>query len=388
MLNAIDGVLPLRCPRHARFALSPHPSVVLFGHRFHSFRVCGVAGIVLATAVTAALIEAAGLSFAVGAGLLASGLATFFVLAMATKLVTGSETLIYYHHEIAILLVAAGVLTLSGRAPLPYLDLNALWLGIFLSCGRAGCLMVGCCHGRPHRWGVRYTEAHAAEGFPAVWVGVRLFPVQALESLVVIGIVAAGIVQFLQGRPAGTVLSTYVVTYAAVRIGLEELRGDAARPSWRGFSEGQWTSLLLVASVLLGEWRGRLPLSPWHAGVGVAAVATMLWLAVARRRTRAALQPRHAGEVAEIVRKPVSTALEPHVHRTSQTIGISTQALGPRVDASTTLYCLSRADRRLAPGEARALAGLIVNVAAPGGRAELLRGRPGIFHLVIRGARR
>lgn len=384
-MHTLDA--PLLHPQRSNFVLAIHPGVVLFGRRFHSFRVCGVAGILLATGVTAALIAATGLSFAVGAVLLASGLATFVVLALATKVVTGSETLIYYHHEIAILLVAAGVLTLSGRAALPYLDLNALWLGIFLSCGRAGCLMVGCCHGRPHHWGVRYTEAHAAEGFPPVYVGVRLFPVQALESVVVIGIVVAGVVQLLQGRPAGTVLSTYVVTYAAARIGLEELRGDAARPSWRGFSEGQWTSLALVASVLLGEWQGRLPMSRWHAGIGVAAALAMLCLALARPRAREALQPRHAHEVAEIVRLPETPTRVPRVHRTSRTIGISMQTMVGQPSAPTTLYCLSRADRAMTPSEARAMAGLIANVAGPGGRAELLRGRPGIFHLIIRGVR-
>ena len=37
---------------------------------------------------------------------------------------------------------------------LPYLDLTCLGLGIFLVCGRQGCLMVGCCHGKPCGWGI------------------------------------------------------------------------------------------------------------------------------------------------------------------------------------------------------------------------------------------
>ena len=41
-------------------------------------------------------------------------------------------------------LVSAAVLSALDLPVLPYLDLNALWLGVFLTCGRCGCLMVGC----------------------------------------------------------------------------------------------------------------------------------------------------------------------------------------------------------------------------------------------------
>ena len=366
------------------FTLTVRPSVVVFGRRFHSVRACGVAGIVLATALAATLIGVAGLSFGVAAGLLASGLATFFVLAMATKLLTGNETLIYYHHEIAILLVTAAVLGAWGRPVLPYLDLTALWLGVFLSCGRGGCLAVGCCHGRPHHWGVRYSEAHAAEGFPAAYVGVRLFPVQALEALIVTAIVVAGAVLFIQGHPAGTVLSTYVVTYSTARIGLEELRGDSVRPYWRGFSEGQWTSLALIAGVLLGEWQGRLPFSAWHGGLGAVAVLAMLWLAAARRRQRGAVHPRHAFELAAIL--GTLSAAQPglSVRRTSQTVGVSTQPL----DAQAVLYSLSRVDREMSANEARAISRLILNLACLRGRPELRQGGHSVFHLIVRDARR
>lgn len=367
-----------------RFTLNVHPSIVVFGRPFHGFRACGVAGIVLATALSATLIDVAGLSFEVAAGLLASGLVTFFVLAMATKLLTGNETLIYYHHEIAILMVAAAVLSAWGRPVLQYLDLNALWLGVFLSCGRCGCLAVGCCHGRPHHWGVRYNEAHATEGFPAAYVGVRLFPVQALESLIVTAIVIAGAVLFIQGRLAGTVLSTYVVTYSAARIGLEELRGDAVRPYWRGFSEGQWTSLALIASVLLAEWQGRLPFSAWHFGLGATAVLAMLWLATARRRQRAAEHPRHAFELAAILETAKTARPDLPVQRTSQTVGVSTQPLGEQL----ILYSLSRIDRQMSSSEARAISRLIMNIACLRGRPELLRGNHSIFHLIVRAAHR
>ena len=88
------------------------------------------------------------------------------------------------------------------------LDVTALGLGVFLTCGRCGCLMVGCCHGKPFRWGVRYGEAHAREGFPAVYVGARLFPVQALEAVIVAAVVSACAVAIVLGAPAGTAVSS------------------------------------------------------------------------------------------------------------------------------------------------------------------------------------
>src|SRR5439155_22019386 len=97
-----------------------------------------------------------------------------------------------YHHEIDVMINAALLLWLLGQPLLPYLDLTILGIGMFLACGRVGCLMVGCCHGRPHSWGVRYKQEHADAGFAPYYVGVRLFPIQAVESLWVLSIVIVG----------------------------------------------------------------------------------------------------------------------------------------------------------------------------------------------------
>jgi prolipoprotein diacylglyceryltransferase len=373
--------------RHkATLTLTARPAFVVLGMRFHSFRACGALGVFLATACVAVLVASAGLSYAIAGSLLVSGVVTFLALAMATKMLTGNETLIYYHHEIAILLVSAALLSAFEQPVLPYLDLNALWLGIFLSCGRGGCLMVGCCHGRPHHWGVRYGEEHASEGFPACYVGVRLFPVQVLESLIVISIVVANVWLFLQGRPAGMVLATYVVTYSAARIWLEEFRGDGARPYWGRFSEAQWTSAVLIAVVLMGEWQGRLPWSGWHLGVGLLAVVSMLVLLSAARTRHAVLHPQHASEVALLVQSLKSASGPVSVRRTSMSFGISTQSLGKLRGEPTVLYSLSHGRREMLPSEARALSGLIVNLVRPGSPRELRQGRHGVFHLIVRDA--
>src|SRR5207253_2733687 len=113
----------------------------------------------------------------------------------------------------------------------------------FLAFGRVGCTMVGCCHGRPGRIGLCYREEHADEGFPRYLVGVRLVPVQALESLGVAAIVGVGVALVVAGSTSGTALAWYAAAYAVLRFFLEFLRGDAGRRYSWGFSEAQWTSL-------------------------------------------------------------------------------------------------------------------------------------------------
>ncbi len=362
------------------------PSVTLFGRRWHTFRVCGVSGLALGTSLALLLAGHAGLSRLMVCGLLALGVGTFLTLTMATKIITGSESLVYYHHEVAVLAVSAALLSALGQPVLPYLDVTALGLGVFLACGRCGCLMVGCCHGKPHRWGVRYGAEHAREGFPTCYVGVRLCPVQAVESVVVLSIVLAGSVFVLQNRPAGSALSWYVICYSVARIWLEEWRGDRARPYWLRLSEAQWTSLLLILSMIAGEWQGRLPLSAWHLVLGAGASLSLIVLAASRTPARAIVLPRHANEVAEILQSPPVPGGPVAVRRTSLTVGVSTQSLGRLGNADAILYSLSRVDRRLRPDEARALAGLITKVASGSGTEhELVQGRHDVFHLILRG---
>src|SRR3954469_24976675 len=120
------------------------------GRSWSSFHVCGVTGLLLGTSLALSLASHGGLSRAVVAVLLAAGVATFLALAMAAKIAIGRETLVYYHHEIAILSVEALALTALRLPVLPYLDITALGIGVFLAFGRVGCLMVGCCHGKPY----------------------------------------------------------------------------------------------------------------------------------------------------------------------------------------------------------------------------------------------
>jgi hypothetical protein len=361
------------------------PTLRVFSRRWPTFRVCGVTGLLLGTCLAMGLAGASGLSRPIVGLLLAMGMVTFLALAMATKIVTGRESLVYYHHEIAILAISAALLGGLHLPVLAYLDVTALGLGVFLACGRCGCLMVGCCHGRPHRWGVRYGDDHAAAGFPACYVGVRLFPVQALESFIVASTVLGASLLIVNGWPAGTALTTYVICYSTARIWLEELRGDRARPYWLRLSEAQWTSLILIATTLLGESRGRLPFTGWHVAIGAFAAASLVMLATRRRAERDILASRHASEIAEIVRSPGRVAGDPVlVRRTSLTVGVSSQPLGRVREAEAVLFSLSRADRDLTLPEARALSRLIASLTSRSDAPrELVPGRQRVFHVIV-----
>jgi prolipoprotein diacylglyceryltransferase len=183
--------------------------------------------------------------------LLAIAVGTFLAVALTTKVITGEERLTYYHHQLAILGASALFLALTGRPLLAYLDVLAAGIGGFLVCGRVGCYLVGCCHGRPARWGVVYGTDHAGAGLPGAFVGVPLVPVQLIESVAVACIVA------LTVRPSapGAGLVVALVGYGGVRFCLEWLRGDA-RPSFVGLSEAQWTSVLLASSVAAARLAG------------------------------------------------------------------------------------------------------------------------------------
>src|SRR5437870_7848841 len=133
--------------------------------RLPAFQACGYAGLVSAIALAMTIAGKTGLSYWAMGAIVLSAMATFLALVFAVKVITGEERIVYYHHEIAVMLVAAVAARLLHLPVLPYMDVTILGIGAFLACGRVGCLMVGCCHGRPSAWGICYRDEHAGEGF-------------------------------------------------------------------------------------------------------------------------------------------------------------------------------------------------------------------------------
>ena len=357
------------------------------GKRLPAFQICGTAGLCLAVVASWALVARRGLSPWILAAIAVAAVSTFLALTMLTKIVTGVETLVYYHHEIAVISVAAVLLSVLHRPVLPYLDVTALGLGLFLACGRIGCFMVGCCHGRPHAWGVRYTPEHARAGFTTCYVGVCLLPVQLFESLWVLAVTSVGIILVWNGAPPGEAFTWYVAMYCVGRFGLEFLRGDAERRYAWGFSEAQWTSLLLASALLRID-----PYAWWHGAAAIGLLLSMGGVAVVRRRrtTRGhrLLHPRHLQEVAELVARIRKPEPPPYggVRIGSTSLGIQISAgRQEEPEASVHHYAISAPGEMLSDRSALALAELIARLEpAPVGTHEYIRGGRGVFHVLLR----
>ncbi len=233
--------------------------VHLFNKKLHVFQFWGILGFIFGVIVGITLTIEQTLPLWVLGTMSLCGAATFFAHVYIQKIITGREELVYYRHEIAILVVNLLVLWLINQPVLSFLDITLLGVGTFLAFGRVGCYNVGCCHGRPCTKGVKYTQEHVDEGFPNYYIGIKIFPLPLVESFFVAITVVIGVWLFLSSLPKGTVLIWYTVFYGTVRFILEFFRGDPERPYFLGLSEAQWTTWLLIILSVIGSLTGGLP---------------------------------------------------------------------------------------------------------------------------------
>jgi hypothetical protein len=273
----------------------------VLGRAWPSFQVCGYTGLAVAVALALTLVGHRGLPLWPMLAVALAACATFFALAFATKIIKGEETLVYYHHEIAVVVVAALLLAALRQPVLAYLDATLLGVGAFLAFGRVGCLMAGCCHGRPSAFGVCYREEHSEIGLPRYFIGVRLFPIQAVESAWVACLVTAGAVMIWRGAEPGAALAFYVVLYDLGRFVFEWVRADLGRPYYAGFSEAQWISLALTWLITLLGIAGLLPFAWWHPAVALGVTVTIVIVTAARHArggdAHRIEEPQHVDEI-------------------------------------------------------------------------------------------
>ena len=120
---------------------------------------------------------------------------------------------------VAVATLSGGALLL-GLSPGAVLDTTAPGLLLGMMVGRLGCLLGGCCAGRPtsSRWGVWSSDRR---------LGVRRVPVQLLESSLagVIGALAFAAVFLLEANSGGLVFVAGIAAYTAGRQLLFPLRG-------------------------------------------------------------------------------------------------------------------------------------------------------------------
>ena len=130
--------------------------------------------------------------------------------------------------------------------------------------GRLGCLMAGCCYGRPTSvpWAITFTDPFAAAnvGTP---LNVALHPTQVYEAGAELLILAFLLLTERKGRPyAGRTFWGYMLLYAVSRFVIEFYRADE-RGLLMGLSTSQFISVILAPlSLIMMVYLGRRRTTP------------------------------------------------------------------------------------------------------------------------------
>lgn len=360
--------------------LNPVLDRLLRPFTFHqpTWRMCVFGGMLLGMGLAAGLAMAVGLSPWVAGGAALAGVLACGLIGLGKAVLTGVENYTFYHYQAGVLGVTAVLLAVTHQPMLAYLDLIAVALAAALACGRLGCQAGGCCHGRPHRWGVCYEERpYRALGFTPHLLGVRLFPVQLVESIWLGLIVVSGSWLILTGQAVGSALAWYVVGYGGGRFCLEFWRGDGERPYLGPLSTAQWTCLIWLGAVALAEMMGILPFTGWHLLlIGGCTAWTAVQFRPGPRARRAFRAPGHVAEIAQAL----AAAAAPHISIRQTTLGYRFSA---EVVGNAALYTLSHESGDMSRETAVQLANLIVQLRHPGHQTHLLPGQGNIFHVLI-----
>lgn len=289
------------------------PWIVLLGARLSAYQVFGYLGFFSALSLGFLLAALLNLSPTVVGLIAIAQVVVFFLLAWLTKLVRGNEQLVLLRQIIAGGMAAQMVLHLVKGPTLPYLDIVVVSIALFIAIGRVGCLMAGCCHGRPCRHGISYGKKHLRNGFVPFYANVGLFPTQLIESLVAFLLALVGSSLIVHGVVPGYVSAYVIIGYAGARFVLEFWRGDCTRLFGLGFSEAQWTALLLTGAVVLAEVSGLFPFNWWHALVFATLAGIFIFLFAANANgipnPTSIVQAPHLQEMAQFLYSPTKNSL-------------------------------------------------------------------------------
>ncbi|MBQ8296195.1 MAG: prolipoprotein diacylglyceryl transferase [Ruminococcus sp.] len=113
--------------------------------------------------------------------------------------------------------------------------------------GRIGCFMAGCCYGVPsERFGIAFTQAIGAPN------GIKLFPVQLLESALLLILALIMQIYFCKTKHRHCVTFVYLFAYPVIRIITEQFRfDDSERGIYLGLSTSTWISIAIFAAGLV-----------------------------------------------------------------------------------------------------------------------------------------
>jgi phosphatidylglycerol:prolipoprotein diacylglycerol transferase len=132
-------------------------------------------------------------------------------------------------------------------------DLIAPGIALGHVVGRFGCLLAGCCYGRPTTvpWAITFTDPAAAVnvGTP---LGVPLHPTQLYDAGAELLILVVLLLTERRWRPyAGRTFWLYMLLYAVSRFVIEFYRGDERGTVFGTLSTSQFASVLIVPISIL-----------------------------------------------------------------------------------------------------------------------------------------
>jgi phosphatidylglycerol:prolipoprotein diacylglycerol transferase len=148
-------------------------------------------------------------------------------------------------------------------------DLFAPGIALGYMVGRLGCLLAGCCYGRPTEvaWAITFTDPAAAAnvGTP---LNVALHPTQLYESAA--GLVILAVLLGTEGRGRdfpGRTFWRFVLLYSVLRFVIEFFRGDPRGEVLGLMSTSQFISIVLFPLSVFMLWRlARTPQPPQPPG--------------------------------------------------------------------------------------------------------------------------
>jgi phosphatidylglycerol---prolipoprotein diacylglyceryl transferase len=167
---------------------------------------------------------------------------------------------VFYGGLIAALVVAMWLVRRYGLSLWTTADLFAPGIALGHVIGRLGCLLAGCCYGRPTTmpWAITFSnpEAAANVGTP---LGVPLHPTQLYDAGAELVILLLLLGTERRGQTfSGRTFWLYVLLYGISRFIIEFFRGDD-RGVIMGVSTSQFVSLIAVplALIMLARLRSR-----------------------------------------------------------------------------------------------------------------------------------
>ena len=126
--------------------------------------------------------------------------------------------------------------------------------------GRAGCLLNGCCYGRPTDvpWAITFTNplAHELSGTP---LNVPLHPTEIYDGLLNLALYLFLAWLFRRKKFDGQIFATYLMCYAVARGIVECFRGDYSDLHYHlGLTPAQWIGVpLFIAGLALAAFLSR-----------------------------------------------------------------------------------------------------------------------------------